>query len=587
MKPRLEAAFIPWRFYLIVTILFCVVFGLITRMFDLTIVKRSFLQHEGDIRVERVVSSTAFRGMILDRNGYPLAVSTDVFSIWVNPKDYLNTSTNNRLLGQQLSLQPNLITAAIKQAALKHRQFTYIKRDVPPEVAKRIAKLKLPGLFLQEESKRYYPEGEVASHVVGFTNIDDKGQEGLELSYNPWLSGVIGKTLVIKDRHGRSISNLQTLQGSKPGKNLVLSIDKRIQYLAYRELMAGLKENVAPSGSVVVLDTQTGEILAMVNQPSFNPNNRVGDKADVFRNRALTDTFEPGSTIKAFTLASALDSGLYKPDMMIDTNPGWVRVERHTVQDEHNFGAISVARVLQLSSNVGVTKIVLSLPQQQLWGLLHRVGFGETTGVGFPGEQSGSLVKRKNWHPFALATLAFGYGISVTPMQLAQAYAIFANLGIKKPVSLLRVDTPPEGTQVMDPKIANEMLNLLEADTISKGATGAFARVPGYRVAGKTGTARMLGPHGYLKHHHNSTFVGIAPVSHPRIVVAVVIHDPQGKHYYASYVSAPVFEKIMEGSLRILNIPPDDLGSLTGLPTPVAPGLKTHPLQQAFAGAAQ
>jgi cell division protein FtsI (penicillin-binding protein 3) len=306
------------------------------------------------------------------------------------------------------------------------------------------------------------------------------------------------------------------------------------------------------------MDVKTGEILAMVNQPSFNPNNRADTSSVNYRNRAVTDSFEPGSTIKAFSIASALDSGQYKPDSVVDTFPGWIRVDRKVVRDEHNNGVINVARILQVSSNVGVTKMILSLPPNQLWSLLHRVGFGETTNVGFPGEQAGALVKRPKWSPFVLATLAFGYGISVTPIQLAQAYSVFANDGMKLPVSLLKVDQPPAGERVMDAKVAQEMMALLETVTSTKGATGELAKVPGYRVAGKTGTAVMAGVHGYQKHHYTSTFVGVAPASHPRLVVAVVIHDPQGKHYYASFVSAPIFEKIMEGTLRILNVPPDN-----------------------------
>ena len=365
--------------------------------------------------------------------------------------------------------------------------------------------------------------------------------------------------MVMKDRRGHVVSEISQITEQKPGNDLTLSIDRRIQYLAYRELMQGVIKNVAISGTVVVLDVKTGEVLAMVNQPSFNPNNRTLQKKDVYRNRAITDTFEPGSTIKAFSIASALDSGLFKPTTIIDTHPGWLRVDHHVVRDEHNNNSINVARILQVSSNVGTTKMILSLPPNQLWSLLHRVGFGETTGTGFPGEQSGSLVKRPVWAPFTLATLAFGYGISVTPLQLAQAYSIFANDGIKIPVSLLKIDKAPIGERVINEKVAREMRDLLESVISTKGATGRLAQVPGYRVAGKTGTAIMAGPHGYQKHHYTSSFIGLAPASHPRLVVAVIIHDPQGKDYYASQVCAPIFGKIMEGALRILNVAPDGL----------------------------
>ncbi len=562
MKSRFPATFIPWRFYLVIASILLIIFGLVARVVDLTVIDRVFLQHEGDARVLRTLNMPAFRGMITDRNGYPLAVSTSVFSIWMNPQEFLSTPENIDILSRTLDVNSSIILAQLAAHKTKGREFIYIKRGVQPDLANAVKKLDLPGVYLQEEYKRYYPEGEVSAHLIGFTNIDDKGQEGLELIYNDWLTGTRGIKKVIKDRLGRSVSDVKMIQQQHPGKDLMLSMDRRIQYLAYRELMAGIKENVAVSGSVVVMDVKTGEVLAMVNQPSYNPNNRAERLNDVYRNRAVTDSFEPGSTIKAFSIASALDSGLYKPDTVIDTSPGWLNVDRHLVRDEHNNGLINLAQILQVSSNVGTTKVILSLPPNQLWSLLHRVGFGETTGIGFPGEQAGSLVQRPKWSPFVLATLAFGYGISATPIQLAQAYAIFANAGVKVPVSLLRVDNPPAGETVLKPEVARQMMALLETVTSTKGATGQLARVPGYRVAGKTGTAVMAGPHGYQKHHYTSTFVGIAPVSNPRLVVAVVIHDPQGQHYYASFVSAPVFQKIMEGTLRILNISPDDPQSL-------------------------
>jgi cell division protein FtsI (penicillin-binding protein 3) len=566
VKHRLQATFTPWRYYLVIALILSVILGLAARVVDLTIIKQGFLQHEGNVRVLRTLNAPAFRGMIVDRNGYPLAVSTSVYSAWVNPQDFTLNADHLKSLSSILGVKPANIQELIQHDKIKHREFLYLKRSLAPAIAEQLKKLTLPGLYLQEEYKRYYPEGEVAAHVVGLTNIDDKGQEGLELAYNQWLTGVPGKKSVIKDRLGRTVTEVRTIQQQVPGKDITLSIDRRIQYLAYRELMQGIKENVAISGSVIVLDVKTGEVLAMVNQPSFNPNNRSSHQTDVYRNRAVTDSFEPGSTIKAFSIASALESGLYKPDSIIDTHPGWMRVDHRVVRDEHNNGPINVAQILQVSSNVGTTKIILSLPANQLWSLLHRVGFGEITGVGFPGEQSGSLINRSKWAPFTLATLAFGYGISVTPLQLAQAYSIFANDGIKIPVSLLKVDKEPAGERVIDVSVARQMMGLLESVTTAKGATGALARVPGYRVAGKTGTAVMAGVHGYQKHHYTSSFVGIAPVTNPRVIVAVVVHDPQGKHYYASFVSAPIFEKIMEGTLRILNVQPDDVAQLEKKP---------------------
>jgi cell division protein FtsI (penicillin-binding protein 3) len=560
VKQKLHASFIPWRFALLLGVVFLVVLGLISRIVDLTVLKRGFLRHEGDMRVLRTVSTPSFRGMITDRNGYPLAVSTAVYSVWVNPQEFL--PENAKTLGKALGIDPAQLRASLQQDKTRRREFVYLKRGVAPEIATDIKNLTIAGVYLQDEYKRYYPEGEVAAHIVGFTNIDDKGQEGLELAYNQWLAGEPGKKMVVKDRLGRVISDVHLLQQQKPGNDLILSMDRRIQYVAYRELMAGIQKNVAHSGSVIVLDTKTGEVLAMANLPSFNPNNRPEHRSDVYRNQAVTDTFEPGSTIKAFSIASAIDSGQYNANSVINTYPGWMRVDGHLVRDEHNNNQITLAQVLQVSSNVGTTKVILSLPSTELYSLLHRVGFGETTGSDFPGEQSGSLLNRSRWTPFTLATLSFGYGISTTLMQLAQAYSIFANDGVKIPISLLKVDKQPTGERVMKADVAKQMLALLESVTTAKRATGELARVPGYRVAGKTGTAIMVGPHGYEKHHYTATFVGIAPVSNPRLIVAVVLHDPQGKQYYASFVSAPIFQKIMEDSLRILNVAPDDLTTL-------------------------
>lgn len=556
-----NAYYIAWRFYLILGLICLAVSGLIWRVFDLTILDQTFLRRQGDERVLRLVSTPANRGMIIERNGFPLAVSTEVFSVWMNPLEFSPSKKEISVLGKLLGMKPKEISIILKRSQEGDKEFVYLKRALSPEIAKQIKSLNFPGLYTQIEYRRYYPEGETTAHVVGFTNVDDRGQEGLELQYNQWLDGDPGKQWVIKDRLGRVISKVQSVQEQKPGRDLVLSIDRRIQYLAYRELLAGVVENHAASGSAIVLDTRTGEVLAMVNQPSFNPNNRPAHKSDVFRNRAVTDSFEPGSTIKAFSVASALDSGHFKPNTVIDTYPGWLRVGHNVVRDEHGCGPMTVTQIMQRSSNVGVTKMILSLPPNQLWSLLHRVGFGEVTGIGFPGEQRGSLVKHDPWGAFVVATLGFGYGVSVTPLQLARAYSVLANKGMIIPVSLQRLDEPPKGVRVMDEKIAKEMLTLLEA-VITKGGTGEAAHIPGYRVAGKTGTAIKAGDHGYQKHRYVSSFVGIAPVTNPRLVVAVVINDPQGKNYYGGLVSGPVFEKIMEGTLRILDVPPD--GNMPG-----------------------
>lgn len=532
---------------------------IILRMLDLTVIEQDFLKNQSDARVKRVLTLPAYRGMITDREGHPLAISTSVYSVWMNPQEVNLDTKQLKTLSELLKVPNSQILKLIKRYQDSEREFVYLKRDIPPPIAKKIKSLKFTGIYLQQDYKRFYPEGEVAAHVIGFTNVDDKGQEGLELAHDKWLTGSAGKEVVIKDRLGRVISNLENLKEKKPGNDLILSIHRRIQYVAYRELLSGVEFNQAESGSVVVLDVKTGELLAMVNQPSFNPNNRSHHSSQAFRNRAVTDVFEPGSTIKAFSIASALDSGQFKPTTLIDTYPGWLRVGHNlVVKDEHQKGPLTVQQILQYSSNVGMTKMVLSLPPKQLWSLLNRVGFGETTGIGFPGERSGELVQREKWSPTELATLAYGYGLSVTTLQLAQAYSVIANQGVKIPLTILRSEqVPPVGTRVMDKKVANQMREMLES-VVSKEGTGKSAQIKGYRVAGKTGTAWIVGANGYEKHRYVSSFVGMAPASDPRIVVAVVIRDPQGKNYLGGYVSAPVFKKIMEETLHLLNIPPDN-----------------------------
>lgn len=558
MSQHQQISFIPWRFYLLLSVIIFAVAGLLWRILDLVILDQLFLRHEGNERVLRLINMPAFRGMITDRNGFPLAVSTKVYSIWVNPKGFNPSKEQLLALAHLLAMKPSDVLKLSAQQVQKQREFAYLKRSLPPEVAEKIKALKIPGLFAQEAYRRFYPEGEVTAHVLGITNVDDQGQEGIELAYNQWLAGESGKQLVIRDRLGRIIADVQTVKQQKPGKDIVLSIDRRIQYLVYRELMKGVLDNKAQAGSAVVLDVITGEVLAMVNYPSFNPNQRplrVEEKGNV-RNRAVTDLFEPGSTIKPFSIASALDSGLFKANSVIDTSPGWIKVGNNIVRDQRNNGLLTMTKILQVSSNIGITKMVLSSPAGQLWKILHSVGFGEMTGVGFPGEQSGMLIQQNMHGPFMLATISWGYGLSVTAMQLASAYAVLANAGVKIPVTLLRINQVPEGRRILDAKIASDILVMLES-VVSKGGTGQLAFVPGYRIAGKTGTAKISSNGGYEQHRYKSSFVGIAPVSHPRLVVMVVIHDPQGKEYGGGAVAGPVFERIMEGTLRLLDIPPD------------------------------
>jgi cell division protein FtsI (penicillin-binding protein 3) len=540
--------------FLAVTCFFLLIFSaLLWRMVVLTILDRPFLQGQGDARSLRVVDIPAFRGMILDRNGSPVAVSTPVQSLWVNPKLFKPEAKQLRALAHLLNLPPKQLLAHVQ--AVNKRGFIYLKRQLPPSVAQKIEALHIPGVHFQQEFKRYYPDAESMAQLLGFTNVDDNGIEGLELAYQDWLVGIPGKQRVLKDRTGRVIDDLGIVLEPRPGKDLKLSIDRRIQFFAYHELQETLTHFGAKSGSVVVLDTENGEVLAIANLPSFNPNIRGRYTLDRYRNKAITDTFEPGSVMKPFSIASALESGEYKPDTIIDTNPSWMVVHGHTIRDIHNYGVLDVRGVLQHSSNVGVSKMVLSSPPEQLIGLLMRCGVGSRTESGYPGESDGSIVKVADANPFVLATLSFGYGLSVTTLQLAKMYSIFAHEGRLFPVRLLHYQAEEKGTQVLDPSIANQVLAMLEF-VVTEG-TGIPAQVPGYRVAGKTGTARIAGKKGYDERRYIASFVGIAPVSKPRLVVAVVINEPSLAAYYAGQVAAPLFSKVMGASLRILDIQPD------------------------------
>ncbi len=533
---------------------FLLLFGLlIWRMIELTVLDRKFLQDQGDARSLRVIDIPAYRGMILDREGAALAVSTPVKSLWVNSKTFAPTREQFQKLSKLLNVSLKELTKKLHDA--RGREFVYLQRQLNPMLAKEIQDLKIPGVNFQEEFKRYYPEGENTAQLLGFTNIDDNGIEGLELAYQRWLMGVSGKKRVVKDRYGRIIEELDTLKEPRAGHSLQLSIDRRIQFFAYHELKKTLDQFGAKSGSVVVLDTRYGEVLAIANAPSFNPNARSHYTLDTYRNKALTDTFEPGSIIKPFSIASALDSGLFTPDTMIDTRPSTIMVHGHLVRDVHNYGVVDVTGVLRYSSNVGVTKMVLKSPPEHFIGLLSRSGFARRTESGYPGESEGAIVRIADANPFVLATLSFGYGLSVTAMQVAKSYLIFANHGHLLPINLLHQDKEGADEQVISQKTADQLLVMLEA--VVNDGTGRSAQVAGYRVAGKTGTARVAGKYGYEEKHYMSSFVGIAPASSPRLIVAVFIHDPTKDGYYAAAVAAPLFAKVMEAALRILDIPPD------------------------------
>lgn len=546
------------RFIVIIFLLVVAALVVVWRLFDLSVIHRHFLMKQSDARTMRTESLPAYRGMIVDRLGLPLAISSPVESVWINPHIYHATRMQTRLLAHDLDLSSLKVSHKISQN--HQRGFIYLKRQNPPAIADKVSSLQLRGVYLQKEYKRFYPEGEVTAHLVGLTDIDDHGQEGLELTYDRWLSGSPGKQEVVKDRMGHVIRRVAVLKRPRQGHKLMLSIDHRVQYVAYQAIKSTVAQYHAQSGSIVVLNPKTGEVLAMANAPSYNPNNRPPDQGGIYRNRAVTDMFEPGSVIKPFNIALALESGLYKPSSMIDTSPGRMPVGHHLVvtDDGLNYGKIDLTTVLQKSSNIGAAKILMSLPASQYWSLLHRFGFGEITQSLYPGESPGRLVPRDRWYPSVVATLAYGYGIAVTTLQLAHAYAALANHGLMMPVTLLKRQQAVSGRQVIQTKVANEVVKMLEA-VVERGGTGLRASIPGYRVAGKTGTAYIAGKHGYDKHRYIASFVGMAPASDPKLVIAVVVRDPKGQHF-GGLVSGPVFANVMSQALRILDIPPDQAG---------------------------
>ncbi len=554
MSTRPEPIAYAGRQWLVLVILFLCLGLLAARAVFLQVLDTDYLKAQGDARYLRVVHTPPTRGMILDRNGEPLAVSTPVDSVWAHPETLLEQGHSWRKLARALKLSP----AKIKKICRKNRnrEFVYLKRHLPPKTVERVMSLRIPGVDLVREYRRYYPAGPYTGHVLGFTNIDDAGQEGIELTYNKRMRGVAGKTRVLKDRLGRIVERVELIQPVVNGSNLSISLDARIQFLAHRYLRAAVHRHRAKSASVVVLDAKTGEVLAMVNEPSFNPNNRDDIRGSRFRNRAVTDVFEPGSTIKPFTVAMALASGRFGPDTRIDTTPGHLMVGRHRVRDVKDYGLLTVSRVIVKSSNVGAAKIAMAFEPQKLVAALQSLGFGNATGLELPGEVAGSLPQRRRWRPIEQATLAFGYGLSATPLQLARAYAVLANDGVLLPVSILPVQGPVVGDRVMRPTIARQMRQMLEKSVGDHG-TGGAARVDRYRVAGKTGTVHKVTKSGYADDRYMSIFAGFAPVSDPRLVMVVVVNDPRGENYYGGDVAAPVFAKVMAGALRLFNLPPD------------------------------
>ncbi len=550
---RAELPTYPGR-RLVVLFLFLVgMLLLAVRAIELQVFEHDFLQQKGSAHQTRVVKIPAHRGKILDRHGEPLAISTPVDSIWVNPREIALTPKTVSLLSQLLGMKQEEIRRRIESRAGKG--FVYLKRQVPPSLAKQVKALKLVGVRVDREYRRYYPMGEVFGHLLGFTNVDDQGQEGLELAYDDWLTGVGGSKRVVREGRGRVIDDVELIQSAKPGQDLQLSIDGRIQYLAYRELKSAVKAHKAESGSVVVIDPQTGEILAMANQPSFNPNNRSQFRSELYRNRALKDVFEPGSTAKPFTIAAALESGEFMPTSLVDTSPGFYQVSGFPIKDRKDFGKINLGAIISRSSNVGASKVAMQLAPEQLWDVFQKLGFGQPTGTGFPGEVGGVLRDYSQWYPLDRATLAFGYGFSVTALQLAQAYSVIAAEGVYRPLSLLTASQRVEPTSVLSPQTAIEVRKMMRQVVQPRG-TGYRAAVEGYDVAGKTGTARKAVGGGYAEDRYVSVFAGMVPADLPRLVAVVVIHEPKAGKFYGGEVAAPIFSRIMSGALRQLNVAP-------------------------------
>lgn len=546
------------RLRLVLGMLVLIAVALVARAVDLQLLDEGFLEGQGDARFTRVAKLSAIRGGIYDRNGEPLAASTPVDTVWACPPEVMRAADQIPRLAEALNRDKKWLTQVITSNL--DREFVYLVRHMRPSDAAQVAELKIPGVYLLREYQRFYPAGEVTGHLLGFTKkYDDIGQEGLELAYDRWLGAQAGAKRVIQDRYGRTVEDVESIRAPRPGEDLITSIDLRIQYLAYRELKAAVQEQQAKGGSVVVLDIDTGEVLAMVNQPAYNPNDRDQVAASRYRNRAATDIYEPGSAIKPFIAAAGIASGRFHPDTIIDTSPGFVQVGIKKIPDHNNLGAISLTTVLAKSSNVGMTKMAMTLAPQSMYEMLRAFGFGEVTGSGFPGESAGLLYDVSHWRKIEQATISYGYGLSVTPLQLARAYAILGAGGVRRPVTLRRVDGPVPGERVVDERVARELLRMMESVVTEQGATGYRAALVGYRVAGKTGTAWTADAGGYSSDRYKASFGGVVPASHPRLAAIVVIDEPGGKLVYGGDVAAPVFANVMAGALRLLGVPPDGL----------------------------
>ena len=545
-----------WRSLLVLVLVGVGAAGLVARAVELQLVQHGDLARRGDETSLRIVKMTAHRGMITDRNGEPLAMSTPVDSIWVNPEELGDNIDQLPRLARALGQDPQALTRHITSNL--EREFLYVARQLPPEQADRIKALGIPGVYATREYRRFYPAGEVTSHLVGFTTIDDRGQEGLELGYDQLLAGEDGAKRVLQDMYGHYVENVELLRAPRQGRDLATSIDLRIQYLAYRELKSAMKDYRAHAGSAIVVDVDTGEVLAMVNQPSYNPNDRDQLQPELYRNRAATDIFEPGSSVKPFIMAAALASGRYRPDSIIDTSPGYIKVGIKTFEDEHDLGPIDLGTILAKSSNVGTAKVALSLPPKQIYDTLTALGLGQVTGSNFPGESAGMLSHYSHWREIGIATLSHGYGLSMTPLQIAHAYATIGAGGIRRPITFERVAGPVAGERVIDAGVAKSLIQLME-HVVAPGGTGVRAAVVGFRVSGKTGTAWKAYAGGYSTDHYLAVFAGVVPATHPKLATVIIIDDPRGSLHQAADVAAPVFSNVMSGALRLMDIPPDDL----------------------------
>ncbi|WP_372239615.1 peptidoglycan D,D-transpeptidase FtsI family protein [Pseudomonas sp. L-22-4S-12] len=567
----LEGALYPWRFRLVLALLALMVGAIAWRIIDLHVIDHDFLQAHGDARSVRHIPIPAHRGLITDRNGEPLAVSTPVITLWANGKELVKAQNRWVDLAAALGQEPQAFAKRLQQAS--EREFMYLVRGLTPEQGQAILDLKVPGVYSIEEFRRFYPAGEVAAHVIGFTDVDDRGREGMELAFDEWLAGVPGKRQVLKDRRGRLIKDVQVTQNAKAGKTLALSIDLRLQYLAHRELRNALVENGAKAGSLVIMDVKTGEVLAMANQPTYNPNNRRNLQPAAMRNRAMIDVFEPGSTVKPLSMSAALQSGRWKPEDIVEVWPGSLQIGRYTIKDVSKTQGreLDLTGILINSSNVGMSKVAFDIGGESIYNMMQQLGLGQDTGLGFPGERVGNLPNHRKWPKAETATLSYGYGLAVTAVQLVHAYAVLANDGRSVPLTMTRADRVPEGVQVMSEDVAKTMQGMLQQ--VIEAPRGVFrAQVPGYHVSGKSGTARKasVSTKGYTANAYRSMFAGFAPSSDPRIAMVVVIDEPSKAGYFGGLVSAPVFSKVMGGTLRLMNITPDNLPPPVA-PTPVAP----------------